>query len=61
MNLSDSIISEYSGAFQRLKERFILRSGLTTLKVFHDVRQGAVRLSDTLEEIKDIGGSFINE
>jgi hypothetical protein len=32
-----------------------MRSGLTTLKVFRDVRQGVVRLSDTLEEIKDMG------
>jgi len=52
---SDDVISEYTGAFQQLKERFLLRSSVATLKVCREVRQGVVQLSDTVEYIKDMG------
>jgi len=52
---SDDVISQYSSAFQQLKERFMLRSGLTTLKVLRNVRLGVVQLSDMLEDMKDMG------
>jgi len=57
---SDDVISEYTSAFQQLKERFLLRSSVATLKVCREVRQGVVQLSDTVEYIKDMGKSIIS-
>jgi hypothetical protein len=54
-NSSDDIISQYIGAFQQLKERFGLRSGLATLKVLHNVTQGVLQFSETLDDLKDMG------
>ncbi|KIM73665.1 hypothetical protein PILCRDRAFT_828960 [Piloderma croceum F 1598] len=54
LNSSDGIISQYNSAFQQLKERFVMRSGLATLKVLHNVKQGVVQLSEMLDNLKDM-------
>jgi len=55
LNSSDNIISQYTGAFQQLKERFGTRSSISTLKVLRNVTQGVVQLSSTLDNLKDMG------
>jgi hypothetical protein len=55
LNSSDNIISQYTGAFRQLKERFGTRSSISTLKVLRNVTQGVVQLSSTLDDLKDMG------
>jgi hypothetical protein len=55
LNSGDGIISQYTSAFQQLKECFAMRSGLATLKVLRNVKQGVVQLSETLDNLKDMG------
>src|ERR1700691_5925894 len=55
LNSSDNISSQYTGAFQQLKEHFGMRSSISTLKVLHNVTQGVVQLSSTLDNLKDMG------
>jgi hypothetical protein len=60
LNSSDGIISQYTSAFQQLKERFAMRSGLVTLKVLRNVKQGVVQLSSTLVDLKDMGKTLLD-
>jgi hypothetical protein len=52
---SDDIIKQYTEAFRQLKEDFKTRTDSAMLKVLRDVRQGVVRLTDTLGNIEKLG------
>jgi hypothetical protein len=60
LNSSDNI-AQYAGAFQQLKESFDARSRLSALEVLRDLSQGVVRLSDILDDIRDMGEHSIQE
>ncbi|EGN96881.1 hypothetical protein SERLA73DRAFT_75730 [Serpula lacrymans var. lacrymans S7.3] len=51
---SGEAISQYVAAFQQLKEQFKIRSSLSKLKVFREVREGLVEVGEALQNIKEM-------